>query len=65
MIDICILAACPSGLHVGLVIQRFWVQVQLWPLGHLDFKSLATLVNSQLVASCQLGFLLNYLYLSI
>ena len=40
------------------------VQVLLWPLagfvpvGHPEFKSLATLVNSQLVASCQLGFLI-------
>ena len=70
MIDICILAVWPSGLHVGLVIQRFWVQVPLWPLarfvlGHLEFKSLDTLVNIQLVPSCQLGFLMNYLFQSI
>ena len=37
------------------------VQVKLWPLagsvlGHPEFKSLATLVNSQLAASSQLGF---------
>ena len=32
--------------------------VPLWSLTQLDFKSLAILVNSQLVASCQLGFLI-------
>jgi len=32
--------------------------VPLWSLAQLDFKSLATLVNSQLVVSCQLGFLI-------
>ena len=32
--------------------------VLLWSLAQLDFKSLATLVNSQLVASRQLGFLI-------
>ena len=32
--------------------------VPLWSLAQLDFKSLATLVNSQLVSSRQLGFLI-------
>ena len=54
-------AGWPSGLRVGLAIWRSWVRVPLWPLagfvlGHPEFKSSATLVNSQLVASCQLGF---------
>ena len=39
------------------------VLVPLWPLagfvvGHPELKSLATLVNSQLIASYQLGFLI-------
>ena len=34
------------------------LEVPLWSLAWLDFKSLATLVNSQLVASHQLGFLI-------
>ena len=38
--------------------------VPLWSLAQLDFKSLAALVNSQLVASCQLGFLILLLYLN-
>ena len=55
-----------------------WVRVPLWPLagfvlGRPEFISSATLVNSQLVASCQLGFLIllcciwsmNYFFLSI
>ena len=63
-------AAVPSGQRVGLAVRRSRVRVPLWPLagfvlGRLEFKSSATLVNSQLVASCQLGFLillyLNYL----
>ena len=54
-------AAWPSGLRVRLAIRRSWVRVLLWPLagfvlGRLEFKSSATLVNSQLVASCQLEF---------
>ena len=54
-------AAWPSGLRVGLAIWQSCVRVPLWPLagfvlGRPEFKSLATLVNSQLVASCQLGF---------
>ena len=53
-------AAWPSGQRVGLAIRRFRVQVPLWPLagfvlGRPEFKSSATLVNSQLVASYQLG----------
>ena len=40
-----------------------WVRVPLWPLagfvlGRPEFKSSAALINSQLVASCQLGFLI-------
>ena len=47
--------------RVGLAIRRSRVQVPLSPLagfvlGRSKFKSLATLVNSQPVASCQLGF---------
>ena len=47
-------------VHVGLTIQQS--RVPLWRLtgfvlGGPEFKSSATLVNSQLVASCQLGFL--------
>ena len=54
-------AAWPSGQRVGLAIRRSRVQVPLWPLagfvlGRPEFKFSATLVNSQLVASCQLGF---------
>ena len=53
--------AWPSGQRVGLSIRRFWVRVPLWPLagfvlGRPKFKSSATLVKSQLVASCQLRF---------
>ena len=56
-------AAWPSGQRVGLAIQRSRVRVLLWPLagfvlGHPEFKFSATLVNSQLVAFCQLGFLI-------
>ena len=56
-------AAWPSGQRVGLAIQRSRVRVPLWPLagvvlGRPEFKSSATLVNSQLVASYQLGFLI-------
>ena len=63
------------GWLARLAMRRFRVQVQLWPLagfllGRLEFKSSATLVNSQLVASCQLGvnpvtLYLNYLFLNI
>ena len=47
-----------------------WVWVSLWPLagfvhGRSKFKSLATLVNSQLVASCQLRFLILYALLGL
>ena len=53
--------AWPGGQCVGLAIRRSRVPVLLWPLagfvpGSAGFKSSATLVNSQLVASCQLGF---------
>ena len=56
-------AAWPSGQRVGLAIQRSPVRVLLWPLagfvlGRPEFKFSATLVNSQLVAFCQLGFLI-------
>ena len=55
------MAVWPSGQRVGLAIRWSPVRVPLWPLagfvlGHPEFKSSATLVNSQLVASCQLGF---------
>ena len=61
-------AVWPSGQRVGLAIPP-------WPLaglvlGRPEFKSSAALVNSQLVASCQLGFLillffyLDYLFQS-
>ena len=54
-------AAWPSGQRVRLTIRRSRVWVPLWPLagfvlGRPEFKSSAMLVNSQLVASCQLGF---------
>ena len=53
----------PSGQRVGLAIRRSRVRVPLWPLagfvlGRSEFKFSATLVNSQLVAFCQLGFLI-------
>ena len=53
----------PSGQRVGLAIRRSRVRVPLWPLagfvlGRPKFKFSATLVNSQLVAFCQLGFLI-------
>ena len=57
--------AWPSGQRVGLAIRWSLVRVPLWPLagfvlGRPEFKSSATLVNSQLVASYQLGFLNCY-----
>ena len=56
-------AAWPSGQCVELAIRRSRVRVLLWPLagfllGRPEFKFSATLVNSQLVAFCQLGFLI-------
>ena len=56
-------AAWPSGQRVGLAIRRSRVRVPLWPLagfvlGRPEFKFSATLVNSQLVAFCPLGFLI-------
>ena len=56
-------AAWPSGQRVGLAIQRSRVRFPLWPLagfvlGRPEFKFSAMLVNSQLVAFCQLGFLI-------
>ena len=56
----------PSGQRVGLAIRRSRVRVPLWriarvALGCLEFKSWPTQlvhVNSQVVASCQLGFLI-------
>ena len=56
-------AGWPSGQRVGLAIRRSQVRVPLWPLagfvlGRPEFKFSATLVNSQLVAFCQLGFLI-------
>ena len=57
--------AWPSGQRVGLATRRSRVRVPLWPLagfvlGLPEFKSSATLLNSQLVASYQLGFLNCY-----
>ena len=57
-------AAWPSGQRVGLAIRQSRARVPLSPLasfvlGRPKFKSSATLVNhGQLVASCQLGFLI-------
>ena len=56
-------AAWPSGQRVALAIRRSRVRVPLWPLarfvlGRPEFKFSATLVNSQLVTFCQLGFLI-------
>jgi len=50
-----------SRQHIGLTIWRSSVRVPLWPLtgfvlGRPKFKFSARLVNSQLVASRQLGF---------
>ena len=57
-----------GGQQVGLALQWSQIQVQLWSLAgfvlrHPKFKSSATLVYSQLVSSCQLGFsiLLHYI----
>ena len=54
-------AAWPSGQCIRLTIWQSRVRVPLWPLAGFvlscpEFKSSATLVKSQLVASCQLGF---------
>ena len=54
-------AAWLSGQCVGLTIRWSWDRVSLWPLagfvlGRPELKSSAMLVNSKLVASCQLGF---------
>ena len=57
-------AAWPSGQRVGLVvISRSQVRVGPWPLAGFflsrpEFRSSAALVNIQLVASCQFGFLI-------
>ena len=53
-------AAWPRGHRVGLLTQQSHVWVLLWPLagfvlGRPEFKSSDTLVNSQLVVSCQFG----------
>ena len=60
-------AAWPSDQCIGLTIQRSQVQVPHWPLAGFvlsrpEFKSSAMLVNSQLVASCQLGCLILLCY---
>ena len=57
--------AWPSGQRVGLAIRWSRVRFPLWPLagfvlGRPKFKSSATLVNGQLFASYQLGFLNCY-----
>ena len=51
-----------SGQHVEIPVRGSWVQVPLWQLAGFvlccqEFKTLATLVHRQLVASYQLGFL--------
>ena len=66
-------ATWPGDPRVGLAIRRSRVRVPraLFVLGRPKFKSSTRFVNSQLVASWQLGFLilfmlyLNYLFLSI
>ena len=66
-------AALPSGQRVGIAMRLSQVRDALWSLTGFvfcrpEFKSLATLLNSQLVASCQLGSVmscLNYLCLCI
>ena len=69
-------AAWLSGQRVRLTIRHPLVRVLLWPLAGFVlsrpyYKSSATLINSQLGASCQLEFpillcyILNYLFLSI
>ena len=60
-------AACPIGQRVWLVIPRSQVRVPLRPLAGFvlcrpEFKSSATLVNSHLVPSCQLRFLILLRY---
>ena len=62
-VNLLVEAAWPSGQRVGLAIRRSRVRVPLWPLAGFvlcrpEFKFSATLVNSQLVAFCQLGFLI-------
>ena len=57
------LTTWPRGQRFGLAIPLSRVRVLLWllarfVLGCPDFKSSATLVNSHLVASCQLGLLM-------
>ena len=56
-------AACLSSQHVGSAIWWSRVQALLWPIARFflscpKFKSLAMLVNNQLVASCQLVVLI-------
>ena len=56
-------AVWPSDLRVGLTMQQSQARDPLQRLAgfvlcHPEFRSFATLVNSQLVASCQLGFLI-------
>ena len=52
-------AAWLSGQRVRLAIRQSWAQVPLWlftgfVLSRSEFKSLASLVNSQLVAGLQI-----------
>ena len=69
-------AAWLSGWSAGLAIQQSRVRVSPWPLagfvlGCPEFKSSATLVNSQLVCLRPVGILnpvkfnLNYLFLTV
>ena len=60
-------AVWPSGWSAGLVIQKPWVQVPPWllawfVLGSSKFKSLATLVNSQLVCLLSVGILKHIIF---
>ena len=45
----------PVALSLSPTLATCWIK---FALSHPECKSSATLVNSQLVASCQLGFLI-------
>ena len=60
----------PSGQRAGLAIWRTHVRVPLWRLAgfvlvYPEFKSSATLVNSQLAASCQMELLILLCFIRI
>ena len=51
------------GQRVGLAIQQSQIHIPLWPLAGFvlslpEFKSTATLLISQPVASCEVGFVI-------